>query len=717
MIEVLGIRHHGPGSARSVVAALDELRPDLVLVEGPPDADDVIPLAADPELVPPVALLVYRPDAPRHAVFYPFADFSPEWQAIRWGLAHGAVVRFCDLPMAHQLAAPEPRERRDDDPLEALAHAAGFADGERFWEEMVEERRDVVGLFDAIAEAMAAARGRVGAHDLRREAWMRRAIRAAEKDGFARIAVVCGAFHAPALVEPGDRKADEALVRGLARVKVAATWIPWSHGRLSLASGYGAGITSPGWYHELWVGGERVTERWLARVARLLRDKDLEAPAANVVDAVRLAETLAALRDRARPGLRELTEATDAVFCFGDERPLHLVHDELIVGETLGQVPEGMPKVPIAEDLARLQRRLRLPALAAEKIYDLDLRKPTDRERSHLLHRLALLDVPWGEPIEREGALGTFHEIWRLAWDPEYALAVVEAGMWGNSVADAAAARAADAAGRAADLPSLAPLLDQALLADLPEAAATVVRRLEEQAALAGDVVHLLQALPPLARVLRYGSVRKTDADVVAAVVASMVTRAAIALPGAARGIDDDAAAALDRLVQAADAALGALDDAALLATWRGALAGLDGAHGLLAGRAARLLHDAGALDRAEAARRAGLALAPAEPPERAGAWAEGFLGGSAALLLHDEALWGVIDGWLGGLDEAAFVALLPLLRRTFARYSAAERRSLGERAQRTGAAAPAVARAGFDEARADAVLPVLEILLGVHRD
>ncbi|HKA88471.1 MAG TPA: DUF5682 family protein [Haliangiales bacterium] len=721
---VLGIRHHGPGSARGVVAALDELRPDLVLVEGPPDADDVIPLAADPALVPPVALLVYRPDAPRRAVFYPFADFSPEWQAIRWALAHGVPARFCDLPMAHQLAAAEPREPcepRDDDPLEELARAAGFSDGERFWEAMVEERRsrpdDDDGLFDAIAEAMAAARGRAGAHDLRREAWMRRTIRAAEKEGFARMAVVCGAFHAPALAAPADRRSDEALVRGLPRVKVAATWIPWSHGRLSLASGYGAGITSPGWYHELWVGGDRVAERWLTRVARLLRSKDLEAPAANVVDAVRLAEALAALRDRARPGLRELTEATDAVFCFGDERPLHLVHDELIVGETLGQVPEDMPKVPLAEDLGRSQRRLRLPPLAAEKIYDLDLRKPNDRERSHLLHRLALLDVPWGEPLEREGALGTFHEIWRLAWDPEYALAVVEAGMWGNTVADAAAARAADAAARAPDLPSLAPLLDQTLLADLPDAAATVVRRLEEQAALASDVVHLLEALPPLARVLRYGSVRKTDAEVVAAVVASMVTRAAIGLPGAAHGVDDDAAEALDRLVQAADAALGALDDAALVATWRGALARLDGAHGLLAGRAVRLLLDGGALDRAEAARRAGLALSAAEPPERAGAWAEGFLGGSAALLLHDETLWQVVDGWLAALDEAAFVQLLPLLRRTFARFSAPERRSLGERAGRAGSPAAPVAREGFDAARAAAVLPALAVLLGVDHD
>src|SRR5262249_31421859 len=225
-----------------------------------------------------------------------------------------------------------------------------------------------------------------------------------------------------------------------------------------------------------------------------------------------------------------------ACSCCGAGRPRPLPQARLLGGEPGGRRREHSPRPPPAGPRGRSRGRPPPPPLAAEKIYDLDLRKPNDRERSHLLHRLALLDVPWGEPLEREGALGTFHEIWRLAWDPEYALAVVEAGMWGNTVADAAAARAADAAARAPDLPSLAPLPDQTLLADLPHAAATVVRRLEEQAALASDVVHLLEALPPLARVLRYGSVRKTDAEVVAAVVASMVTRAAIGLPGAAHG-------------------------------------------------------------------------------------------------------------------------------------------------------------------------------------
>src|SRR6266571_7429797 len=101
---IFGIRHHGPGCASSLRVALEELQPDIVLVEGPPDAHGVLSLLADQQMRPPVALLVYRPDAPRHAVYYPFTSFSPEWQALHYALQHNIPARFIDLPQAIRLA-------------------------------------------------------------------------------------------------------------------------------------------------------------------------------------------------------------------------------------------------------------------------------------------------------------------------------------------------------------------------------------------------------------------------------------------------------------------------------------------------------------------------------------------------------------------------------------------------------------------------------------
>ncbi|MEV4250604.1 DUF5682 family protein, partial [Streptosporangium canum] len=104
-VSVLGVRHHGPGSARSLRDELERLKPDIVLIEGPPEADGLVELAKDPGLEPPVALLAHVPGEPSKAAFWPFAVFSPEWQAIRHAVEAGIPVRFCDLPAAHSLAA------------------------------------------------------------------------------------------------------------------------------------------------------------------------------------------------------------------------------------------------------------------------------------------------------------------------------------------------------------------------------------------------------------------------------------------------------------------------------------------------------------------------------------------------------------------------------------------------------------------------------------
>ena len=84
-IRIYGIRHHGPGSARSLLRALDDFAPDAILIEGPADADAMVSHVAG--LKPPVALLAWVTGEPSRAAFWPFATFSPEWQALDWATA------------------------------------------------------------------------------------------------------------------------------------------------------------------------------------------------------------------------------------------------------------------------------------------------------------------------------------------------------------------------------------------------------------------------------------------------------------------------------------------------------------------------------------------------------------------------------------------------------------------------------------------------------
>jgi hypothetical protein len=768
-VSLLGIRHHGPGSARAVVRALDELRPDAVLIEGPPEADALVPLVAEAGMRPPVALLAYAANDPRQAAFWPFAVFSPEWQALRHAVANGVPVRFFDLPIAHRFAlstadeAPDeaPDEAADGtgreapaaraDPIGALAEAAGYDDAERWWDDMVEHRMDGAPPFPVLAEAMAAVRETAAdypgrAQDERREAYMRSVLRQARRAGHQRIAVVCGAWHVPALADPPPVAHDTALLKGLPRTKVATTWVPWTHGRLASWRGYGAGVSSPGWYHHLFTTADRVVPRWLVEVARVLRAEDVPVSSAHVIEAVRLAEALAVLRGRPLAGLAEVTEATRAVLCDGDEPMLSLVQRRLVVGEQLGAVPDRTPMVPLQRDLEAQQRAVRLKPEALVRDVDLDLRKDLDLRRSRLLHRLRLLGVGWGEPGEQRRGKGTFRESWKLAWRPEFAVDLIEASAYGTTVHAATATKIREQIGRTAPAtpagdgpatagaptaPSLADLTDlveRCLLADLPDVLPDVLRVLADRVAEDTDVTHLLAAIPALARTLRYGDVRGTDTAALHGVATGLLVRACVGLPAAVVGLDDSAATTLVQRIDATHAALALLttaeptdrDPAAeggLRGRWLGTLgsiAGRDDLHGLLAGRLTRLLYDAHRLDADETARRMALVLTIGVPAGHAASWVEGFLSGGGLLLVHDEALLGLVDRWLSAIPADSFVEVLPLLRRAFGRFAAPERRAIGDqvrRADRPGQVAPAE---DIDEDRAALPIPTVARLLGL---
>jgi hypothetical protein len=762
--QLYGIRHHGPGSARAVVQELDRQRPDVLLVEGPPEADDLVRWVADTGLEPPVALLGYAADDPRRAAFWPFAVFSPEWQAIRWAVANGVPVRFFDLPYAYRVStsdvpdtpagpgahdgqssdgestgdadadASEPevvavgpdaglapdddaaaRARRPVDPIGELAAAAGYDDPERWWEDVVEHRG--MPAFEAIAEAMTAIResSPEDPEDLLREAYMRTVLREVRRT-HENVAVVCGAWHVPALARKVAIKDDVALLKGHRKTKVAFTWVPWTYGRLASWSGYGAGVSSPGWYHHLFTTADEVVPRWLVDAAGVLRGEGVPTSSAHVIEATRLAEALATLRGRPLAGLAEVTEAAEAVMCDGEPLRAELISRRLVVGERLGGVPEDMPAVPLARDLAAQQRATRLKPEALDRQLELDLRKELDLARSRLLHRLREIGVPWGEPEAGRRSTGTFREQWRLRWQPEFAIRLVEGSMYGTTVLAAATTKVTDAARKAGSLSEVTALVEVCLLADLGEAYPPVLAALDTRAALDADINHLMAAIPALARTLRYGDVRRTDVAGLSTVTASLLGRVCAGLPAAVGSLSDEAAKELRGHLDGVHSAVSLLDDDELRDRWLSTLASVavrPDLHGLLAGRLTRLLLDAGRLDNAEVRRRLRLPLTVGTEPAHAAAWVEGFLAGGGLLLVHDEALLSLLDDWLADIPAGAFDDVLPLLRRTFGAFATGERRAIGERIAGGGTGDHSDATVELDHDRAAAVLPTLSALLG----
>jgi len=783
---IFGIRHHGPGCARSLRSALETLEPDIVLVEGPPDAQDVLPLLTHEEMKPPVALLIYVPDDPKKAVYYPFTHFSPEWQALRYALQRKIPARFMDLPQAIQLAyegeekqgsdatdqAPMKgrgkrgravndagttieeevpgeteakaaeaevanKESIEDDPFALLAKAAGYSDHELWWERQIELRRDVTDLFEGILEAMSALRADPtpkNEHEAQREAHMRSTIRAAQQEGFKRIAVVCGAWHAPVLLDVSNEKEDAAILKGLKRVKVEATWIPWTNSRLAYRSGYGAGVTSPGWYEHLWTAPDRVTIRWMAHAAHLLRKEGLDASSANVIEAVRLSEALAAMRELPMPGLTELHEAIETVLCYGNAEPMKLIRDQLEIGERLGEVPPETPAVPLQRDLEARQRWVRLKPSIEVVTLEIDLRNDTDRARSQLLHQLRLLGIEWGKQQRVSGSKkGTFWEIWKVQWQVEFVVSLVEKNIWGNTVEAAATAFANHEADTANELPELTELLDQVILAELPQAVDHLLECVQTKAAVSADVRHMMDALPPLARVARYGNVRETKTEHITPVIDGLFERIIVGLPGSCASLDDDAAEKMVESINNVQWSVETLNREDQQREWQGILHQLverESIHGLVRGRCCRLLFEQHVIDEEELHRLARLALSPVNPAPQATAWVQGVLQGSGSLLLNLDGLWIALDNWLSELSPENFVALLPLLRRAFSGFQQPERRKMGEKvkhlhsssltgkkARRSGIDLLAEEGPVINQERARTILPILAQILEVKFD
>ena len=721
-VTYLGIRHHGPGSARRVVEALEDLQPVEVLVEGPIDLSDQLPRLADPEMVPPVAQLAYPKDAPNQAFFWPFALFSPEYQAVKWAIAAGVPVRYIDLPVAWRLPeeAPTPAANSEEDsfiemsveppqgdtctqslhrdPIGALAHAAGYEDGESWWRDVIEENPDPGPVFTAVADAMAALRENEGALDkieAAREAHMRLEIAKSAKVADGPIAVVCGALHVPALKAKHALKDDRALLKGAPKAKITATWAPWTSPRLAFSSGYGAGVAAPGWCKHLWENpGSDQASVWIARIARTLREAGQIVSTASLIETERLGVTLAAVRGRPQPGYEELRDATISCLCYGDPILWHLIEDKLILGNEVGAIPDNVPAAPLLEDLQRQQKKARLKPEALDRELSLDLRTDSGLFRSTLLHRLLALDVPWGQIADAGRSRGTFREKWKLKWEPEYAVQLVESLVYGTSIEQAASGRLTANLRDAGTLTALADLVFTALTAQLPRAAQSGIDRLGERAAQTNDCRELLGSLRSMVDIIRYGKARATDSDTFVALFERVATQGAIQLHYAARGLDLEASRAFSQILSDADAAIRLADiNPELTGNWTDALRKVaydDKAARLVVGSASRLLYESEALTPEAATVLLERMLSPGTSIADAAAFFEGFFEGGGQRLLYDAALRNCVDVWLISLDDDTFTEHLPLFRRVLSALDKTEKARLldtlfGRRGSATG--------------------------------
>jgi hypothetical protein len=716
LCRIFGVRHLSPAAAHHLYTVLDQLRPTAVLVEGPSDATEQIKHLVHKDTRPPLALLAYTRQRPVRSILYPLASYSPEWVALTWGVRHKAEVRFIDLPasvflqMHHtdkqdEATAPDTpvtdkgRQASEhtlaylDDPWEAIAKLSGDPDHETWWERHFEHTVEPAAYVRQILEFGRGLREWRHLDDkdenLVREAYMRRCIREVLAKGHKpdRVLVVCGAFHAPALVEELPAISDKE-VKALPSVECSLTLMPYSYFRLSSQSGYGAGNRAPAYYQRLFDArragtADGLSAIFLSEVCHAMRRAGQMRSAAEVIEAVRLAGTLAALADAPAPCLRDLRDA--AICCLGraesDAVAPHL--HEIEVGSAVGKLPKGISRTSIQDDFYLLLEELNLEKHQTEKEQELvlDLRENRfvkgkgaafrDLARSTFLHRLLVLRIPFGQKRDSGQDQATWKEIWKLRWTPESEIQLVEGSLLGDTVEMATAVRLAGRLQDCTQVDEAAKLVKEAVECELADALDNARRRLQAMAVEESGFVQLAGAADSLAEVIRYGSVRKIDPEPLRPLLAQLFLRGTLSVQDACR-CDDSTAREQVRpaLVKLQDVAREnpELVDAVRWERELDSIASNDTLNPYLSGFVLSLLLPR--IDEERLSREMSRRLSPGIAPDIGAAWFEGLVQYNRDALFARLALWRQLDEYVCSLDDDHFRRALVPLRRAFSEFA-----------------------------------------------
>ena len=156
------IRHHSPVCSFQLVKTIEEYKPDVILIEGPENANELIPVLTDENTKLPAAFYYFYKDAKKlvsdeaedYKCYYPFLYSSPEYNALIQAKKLNIPAKFIDLPYCEILIATaennglrknsDKHSYADDSYLmkskfyKKLCEKTGLRTFEEFWEKYFE---------------------------------------------------------------------------------------------------------------------------------------------------------------------------------------------------------------------------------------------------------------------------------------------------------------------------------------------------------------------------------------------------------------------------------------------------------------------------------------------------------------------------------------------------------------------------------------------------
>ena len=720
-IHFFGVRHLSPSAAYHLIAFLEENNPKCILIEGPADATPLMSQIGQKGVKPPIAMLGYTTELPIETVLYPFASYSPEYQAICWGVKKKVTLRFIDLPSENMLKLKQ--EQRTEEEAEKakdfylyhntlykqIAQEGGETDYEDYWERHFEHNLNP----DAFAPTLALQSGEMRqmvidkeyenapfdfSYNLIREAYMKREIaKACTEFKPEEIVVIVGAYHLSGIQNSLPAITDDELKK-LPKATSQLTLMPYSYLRLSSRTGYGAGNTAPYYFELMWQAMHENTLNqlsavYLTKVAKILRAQGQNASSASVIEAVRLANVLSAMKGGTYPVLQDLHDAVVTCFGGGDLAVVAEAINKVDIGTAIGALPEGVSQTPVQEDMNQELKRLKLTNYKSAVAQDLtlDLRENLkvktkeaafiDLNRSTFLHRLEVLDIHFATQQHVQQDKASWAEKWVLQWSPEVEIEIVEANLKGETLEIATAFVLKEQLNESTDLSVVAKIIRQACECQLTHIFSNALSTLQRLLVDSNSFAETAFAAHELSVLIQYGDLRQFNLEPLKPILQQLFLRASLLLIDAS-SCDDKASKQIVEAINTMEFIAEQQYELVDTETWQKELTHLawrDDVNTKLSGVAFAILLEHNLATEEQCGKEVSRRLSAGVPADLGASWFEGFSGRNRYALLSRTIIWQELDNYVRQLDEEQFMRSVVFLRRAFSDFEPNQKNSIAE--------------------------------------
>lgn len=720
-----GVRHLSPTTSYNLLQFLEDKNPKCVLMEGPSNATDLLLELANKKVQPPVALMSYTTELPIQSVLYPFALYSPEYQATLWCKKNKVNFRLIDLPTEVTLAIKTQKDFNEIEGNEELLAYRLFHndlydkistlneehDYESYWERQFEHNLNTSSYREQLIYQSEQVRSMVidqerEADQLNfyynyiREAYMKRQIEQALSEGFKKedIVVIVGAYHVSGLLSESLKSLTDQEIEQLPKQASLSTLMPYSYLRLSSRAGYGAGNKAPYYFELMWqhLNKDSIANLgidYLTRIGQYLRTKGHNASTASTIEAVKLASALTFLKGGKYPVLKDLHDAAATCFGEGELSKIAEALNYVDIGTSIGSLPQGMSQTPIQKDFYEQIKKLKLEEYqsAVEQSISLDLREKLrvktkdiafrDLHRSTFLHQLEVLEIPFAKPMRSSQDKASWAEHWNLQWTTEVEITIIENSLLGETVEIAAAFKLKEQLENTQDIGLVASIITKAYHCNLTSLFETAILTLQSILVQTEDLNALSNASYELAKLLQYGDLRQFELKPLIPILQQTFLRSTLLLTENC-SCDNNAATQISVSIDKLDFVAQEFYEEVDVQQWLTELHRLaerDNLNYGLSGLSFSILLERNLLTETECMQEVSRRLSPGVPSDLAAAWFEGLARRNKYALLSRMVLWQQLNDYIEQLDDDEFMRSLVFLRRTFSEFDQIQKNSIVE--------------------------------------